>query len=38
MDGPREAVAVWYDECTEVELEADEFQMAHDDWRLRFNY
>ncbi|MEM3699739.1 MAG: hypothetical protein QXL57_02585 [Candidatus Bathyarchaeia archaeon] len=28
----------WYDECEEVELEADEFQAVHDDWRLRFDY
>lgn len=28
----------WYNECAEVELEADEFQMVYDNWRLRFDY
>lgn len=28
----------WYDECTEVELEADELQAESANWQLRFDY
>jgi len=30
--------AGWYDEQSDVTLTADDFQMVHNDWRLRFDY